>query len=64
MFENAEKSSLIEAYKDWKLKEMETQLEIFKTNEKNRNSAVGGVTETGPTNEKHDIDLFLDGFNE
>lgn len=64
VFEEAEKSSLSEAYMKWKLKDLENQLNIAKTNEKNKKTAVGGVTETGPTNEKHEEDPFLEGFLE
>lgn len=64
VFEDAEKTSLSNAYMKWKMKEMETQISILKTNEKNKNSAVGGVTSTGPTNEKHEKDFFLEGFLE
>lgn len=64
VFEDAEKTSLSNAYMKWKLKNLENQLSIAKTNEKNRNSAVGGVTDSGPTNEKHEVDLFLEGFDE
>ena len=64
VFEEAEKTSLSNAYMKWKMKEMETQISILKTNEKNKNSAVGGVTSTGPTNEKHEKDFFLEGFLE
>jgi hypothetical protein len=46
----------------WKLKELEKQLSIEKTNKENSQSTVGGVTETGPTQEKYDKDPFLDGF--
>lgn len=63
VFEDAQKSSLSSAYMKWKIKELENQLSIAKTNENNSKSSVGGVTETGPTNEKHVNDPFLDGFN-
>ena len=64
VFEEAEKSSLSNAYMKWKMKELENQLSIAKTNQKNTQATVGGVTETGPTKEKHEKDLFLEGFNE
>lgn len=64
VFEEAEKTSLSNAYMKWKLKDLENKLSIAKTNEKNKNSAVGGVTSTGPTNEKHEKDFFLEGFDE
>lgn len=64
VFEEAEKSSLSNAYMKWKLKDLQNQLDIAKTNEKNARASVGGVTETGPTNEKHERDFFLEGFDE
>ena len=64
VFEEAEKSSLSEAYMKWRMKDLENQLNIAKTNEKNAKASVGGVTETGPTNEKHETDPFLEGFLE
>jgi len=62
VFEEAENSTLSNAYMKWKLKELEKQLSIEKTNKENSQSTVGGVTETGPTQEKYDKDPFLDGF--
>lgn len=64
VFEEAEKSSLSNAYMKWKMKELENQLSIAKTNQKNTQATVGGITDTGPTKEKHERDLFLEGFNE
>jgi 16S rRNA C967 or C1407 C5-methylase (RsmB/RsmF family) len=64
VFEEAENSSLSNAYMKWKLKDLENQLSVAKTNEKNAKATVGGVTETGPTNEKHEKDLFIEGFDE
>ena len=64
VFEEAEKSSLSNAYMKWKLKDLEKQLSVAKTNEKNANSTVGSTTETGQTKEKHEVDLFLEGFDE
>ena len=64
VFENAENSSLSNAYMKWQLKELQNQLSIAKTNEKNKEAVVGGVTDTGPTKENHEVDLFLEGFNE
>ena len=64
VFENAEKTSLSEAYMEWKMKDLETQLSIAKTNEKNKETSVGSITSTGKTNEKHEVDYFLEGFNE
>ena len=62
VFEDAENSSLINAYMKWKIKDLEKQVSISKTNEKNAKASVGGVTETGPTKEKHEKDPFLEGF--
>lgn len=62
VFEDAESSSLKEAYMKWKLKELEKEISISKTNEKNKKSSVGSTTESGPTSEKHDSDPFLEGF--
>ena len=62
VFEDAEKSSLTEAYMKWQLNELKSQLKVAKTNEKNATSSVGSVTSTGPTQEKHSTDLFLEGF--
>ena len=62
VFEDAERSSLKEAYMKWKLKELEKEISISKTNEKNKKSSVGSTTESGPTNEKHESDPFLEGF--
>ena len=64
VFEEAENSSLSNAYMKWKMKELEKELSVAKTNEKNAQATVGGTTESGPTNEKHKKDLFLEGFNE
>lgn len=63
VFEEAEKNSLSNAYMKWKLKDLEKQLSVAKTNEKNANSTVGSTTETGTTNEKHEKDYFLEGFD-
>ena len=64
VFEDAEKTSLSNAYMKWKMKDLEAQLSVAKTNEKNSKTAVGGVTETGPANEKHESDPFLEGLLE
>ena len=64
VFEDAEKSSLSNAYLKWQLKEMKNKLSVAEQNEKNSKASVGGVTETGPTNEKHEKDLFLQGFDD
>ena len=64
VFEDAENSSLSNAYMKWQLKEMKNKLEVAKQNEKNSKASVGGVTDTGPTNEKHERDFFLEGFDD
>ena len=64
VFEDAENSSLSDAYMRWQIKELKNQLSVAKTNEKNKEATVGGVTDTGPTSEKHSTDLFLEGFDE
>ena len=64
VFEDAENSSLSDAYMKWKIGELQKENEILKTNEKNKKSSVGSTTETGATNEKHERDLFLEGFDE
>ena len=64
VFEDAQNSSLSEAYMKWQIKDLKNQLSIAKTNEKNYESSVGGVTETGPAKDKREIDPFLEGFNE
>ena len=64
VFEDAQTSSLSDAYMRWQIKDLQNKLNVAKTNEKNRASTVGGVTETGPTSEKHSDDLFLQGFYE
>ena len=64
VFEEAEKSSLSNAYMKWKIKNLETQLSVAEQNKKNESSTVGSVTDTGTTKEKHERDLFLEGFNE
>ena len=64
VFEDAENSSLSNAYMKWQLKEMKNKLSVAEQNAKNSKASVGGVTETGPTNEKHEKDLFLQGFDD
>lgn len=64
VFEDAQTTSLSDAYMKWQIKELQKQLSVAKTNEKNREASVGGVTETGSTSEKHSTDLFLEGFDE
>jgi len=62
VFEEAEKSSLSNAYMKWKLKDLEKQISISKTNEKNKQSSIGSTTESGRVAEKHEKDLFLEGL--
>jgi len=64
VFEEAEKSSLSNAYLKWQLKETKRQLDVAKQNEENSKATIGSVTETGQTKEKHEKDFFLEGFNE
>lgn len=64
VFEDAVNSDLSSAYMKYKLKDLENQLKVAKQNEENAASTVGGVTETGTTQENHTSDLFLEGFNE
>ncbi len=63
VFENAQHKTLVEAYKDWLIKDLETKLQIKEQNEKNAKSAVGSVTETGQTKKQEPSDLFLEGFD-
>lgn len=63
VFENAQHKTLVEAYKDWLIKDLETKLKIKEQNEKNANSAIGSVTETGTTQKQKAIDPFLEGFD-
>lgn len=62
VFEDAEKTSLSNAYMKWQMKELQKQLQIAKTNEKNSQASIGSVTETGQVNEKREKDPFLEGF--
>ena len=62
VFEDAENSSLTEAYMKWQLNELKSQLKVAKTNEKNATASIGSITSTGPTKENHSTDLFLEGF--
>lgn len=64
VFEEAVNSDLSSAYMKYRLKELETQLKVAKQNEENAESTVGGVTDTGTTQEKHSSDPFLEGFSE
>lgn len=63
VFENAQNSNLVSAYKDWLIKDLETKLQIQKQNAKNANSAIGSITETGQTKKQEPTDLFLEGFD-
>jgi len=63
VFEKAQSSTLVEAYKDWKIKDLETKLQIKEQNEKNAKSAIGSVTETGTTKKQEPSDPFLEGFD-
>lgn len=64
VFEEAVNSNLSSAYMKYKLKDLENQLKVAKQNEENAASTVGGVTETGTTQENHSEDPFLAGFYE
>ena len=64
VFQEAENSSLSNAYMKWQLKELQNKLNVANQNEKNSKASVGGVTETGPAKENHERDFFLEGFNE
>lgn len=63
VFENAQSSTLVSAYKDWLIKDLETKLQIKEQNEKNAKSTVGSVTETGTTQKQTPVDMFLEGFD-
>ena len=63
VFENAQSSNLVSAYKDWLIKDLETKLKVKEQNEKNAKSAIGSVTETGTTQKQKAIDPFLEGFD-
>ncbi|MBO7733036.1 MAG: hypothetical protein J6S67_10795 [Methanobrevibacter sp.] len=63
VFENAQSSNLVSAYKDWLIKDLETKLQIKEQNERNAKSAIGSVTETGQTQKQEPIDMFLEGFD-
>lgn len=63
VFENAQHKTLVEAYKDWLIKDLETKLKVKEQNEKNAKSAIGSVTETGTTQKQKAVDLFLEGFD-
>lgn len=63
VFENAQSSNLVSAYKDWLIKDLETKLKVKEQNEKNAKSAIGSVTETGTTQKQKAVDLFLEGFD-
>lgn len=63
VFEAAQYSNLTSAYKDWLIKDLQTKLSIQQTNSKNAKSAIGSVTESGPTKKNEPTDLFLEGFD-
>lgn len=63
VFEDAVNSNLSSAYMKYKMKDLENQLKVAKQNEENSASTVGGVTETGTTQENHTKDPFLEGFD-
>lgn len=62
VFLNAQKTNLRQAYSEWKIAELEKKLAIKETNEKNQNSSVGSVTDSGTTKNNKAKDLFLEGF--
>lgn len=62
VYEAAQHSNLTSAYKDWLIKDLQTKLSIQKTNSKNAQSAIGSVTESGPTKKNEPTDPFLEGF--
>ena len=63
VFEKAQSSDLVSAYKDWLITDLQTKLQIKEQNEKNANSAIGSVTETGQTKKQEPVDMFLEGFD-
>lgn len=63
VYEAAQHSNLTSAYKDWLIKDLQTKLSIQQTNSKNAQSAIGSVTESGPTKKNEPVDLFLEGFD-
>lgn len=63
VFLNAQKSDLKTAYLEWQNAELKKQLEINKTNSKNKERVVGPTTEYGNGEEKLTTDPFLEGFN-
>lgn len=63
VYEAARSSNLTSAYKDWLIKDLQTKLSIQQTNSKNAKSAIGSVTESGPTKKNEPTDLFLEGFD-
>ena len=64
VFEDAENSSLSNAYMKWQIKELQKENSILKTNEKNRKSAIASTTESGPVKESHEEDPFIEGLLE
>lgn len=63
VFEAAQSSDLVSAYKDWLIQDLQTKLSIEEQNKKNASSAVRGITETGTTKKVESKDLFLEGFD-
>lgn len=63
VFLNAQKSSLKEAYLEYQNAEMKKQLEIMKNNQKNESKSIGSITDSGKTEQEHESDPFLEGFN-
>lgn len=63
VFEKAQTSNLVSAYKDWLIKDLETKLQIKEQNERNSKSTIGSVTETGTTQKQTPVDMFLEGFD-
>jgi len=63
VFEKAQSSNLVSAYKDWLIKDLETKLQIKEQNERNSKSAIGSVTETGQPQKQEPVDMFLEGFD-
>lgn len=63
VFEAAQSSNLVSAYKDWLIQDLQTKLSIEEQNKKNASSAVRGITETGTTKKVESKDLFLEGFD-
>ncbi len=64
VFLNAQNSSLKEAYLKWQNAELKKQIEINKTNSKNKESSVGSTTGYGTKEDNHKTDPFLEGLEE